>query len=77
MLAGRFVNQDRIWPQFVAVAAGKKDERPSDVKRPPKRTGTGGGSLSVMDHDNKDGRLAQFILQRHFYVLTGLDRSCL
>ena len=66
------MNRDRNWPQVVAGAAGKKMKKTLGCQEATRAHGHRGGGLSVGDHDNKDGGLAQFLLQRHFCVLTCL-----
>lgn len=72
MLAGRLKDRDRNWRRFVAGAAGKKDVKTLGCQEATKAHGRTGGGLSVIAHENKDGHVAQFLLQRHFCVLTGL-----
>lgn len=71
MLAGRFKDRDRNWRRFVAGAAGKK-MKTLGCQEATRRTAARSGGLSVMAHENKDGDVAQFLLQRHCCVLTGL-----
>lgn len=72
MLAGRFVNQYKNWPQVVAGAAGNKMKKTLGCQEATKRTGTGAAACRSVIMSNKDGGLVQFLLQRHFCVLTCL-----
>ena len=66
------MDQDRNWLQVVAGAAGKKMKKTLGCQEATKRTGTEAAACRSVIMSNKDGGLVQFLLQRHFYVLTGL-----
>lgn len=72
MLAGRFRDRDRELAPICGWCCRENLRRTLGCQKATKRTVARSGGLSVVDHENKDGHVAQFLrLQRHFCVLTG------